>query len=181
MKGKMNNPRRAIMQPSSDTSLNDIFQTPPDSLSFGKARLHFVQIKPGDLPRGLVPAYHFRILLANGADVGHINFRVGDTEHVRISAGHIGYEIRQEFRGHRYAFEACRAIAPFVWSVYKAVTITCDPDNLASIRTIERLGARFIDEVAVPTRDPHFKHSRRKRRYEWKPDGLKAQREFHIL
>jgi tagatose 1,6-diphosphate aldolase len=50
------------------------------------------------------------------------------------------------------------------------VTITCDPDNLASIRTIERLGASFADEVPVPPHDPHFQRgSRSKRRYRWIP------------
>ena len=47
---------------------------------------------------GLVPYYHFRIIDVDGTDVGHINFRVGDTEHVRVSAGHIGFEIADVFR-----------------------------------------------------------------------------------
>jgi len=133
-------------------------------------RLHFVRVIPGEPPRDLVPAYHFRILVADGSDVGHINFRVGDTEHVRICAGHIGFEVREQFRGHGYAYEACLAIAPFVRSIYEAVTITCDPDNVASVRTIERLGASFTDEVQVPPHDPHYQRgSRRKRRYSWKP------------
>ena len=110
------------------------------------------RIVPGELSCGFVPYYHFRILVAQGAKVGHINFRVGDTEHVRLCGGHIGYEVSEAFRGHSYALQACRALAPFVRSFYEAVVITCDPDNLASMRTIERLGARFIDEVAVP---PH--------------------------
>jgi predicted acetyltransferase len=145
-------------------------QEPPEALSFGQVRLHFIRIVPGDPSRDFVPAYHFRILLGDGSDVGHINFRVGDTEHVRVSAGHIGFEICEEHRGHGYAFEACCAIAPFVRSVYDAVTITCDPDNLASRRTIERLGASFIDEVPVPQHDPHYQRgSRFKRRYRWTP------------
>jgi hypothetical protein len=38
------------------------------------------------------------------------------------------------------------------------------------MRTIERLGARFIDEVVVPPYDPHYQRgSRRKRRYRWTP------------
>jgi predicted acetyltransferase len=66
--------------------------------------------------------------------------------------------------------QACHAIAPFVRSIYRSVTITCDPDNLASRRTIERLGAKFVDEVAVPPHDPHYQRgSRIKRRYRWTP------------
>lgn len=143
---------------------------PPKNLSFGEVKLHFVRITPGDPARDFVPGYHFRILIADGSDVGHINFRVGDTAHVRICAGHIGFEIREPFRGHGYALQACRAIAPFVRSVSGSVTITCNPDNTASIRTIERLGASFVDEVPVPEHDPHYQRgARNKRRYRWTP------------
>ena len=148
----------------------ETFQAPPDTLCFGEVRLSFVRVIPGDPSRDFVPAYHFRILAADGSDVGHINFRIGDTEHVRVCAGHIGFQILEPFRGHGYAFQACRAIAPFVRSVYEAVTITCDPDNRASIRIIERLGASFTDEVPVPAHDPNFQRgSRSKRRYRWTP------------
>jgi len=124
---------------------------------------------PGDPARGLVPAYHFRILEAGGLDAGHINFRVGETRHVRLCAGHIGFAIHESFRGHHYALQACQAITPLVRLVYAAVTITCDPDNHASRRTIEQLGARFIDELEVPPDDPQYQEgSRRKRRYEWR-------------
>jgi predicted acetyltransferase len=143
---------------------------PPETLSSGDVLLRFVRVMPGEPSRGFVPFYNFRILAADGSDVGHINFRVGDTEHIRVSAGHIGYEILEPFRGHGYALQACRAIAPFVRSLYSAVTITCDPDNHASRRTIERLGASFIDEVSVPPNDPHYQRgSRLKRRYTWTP------------
>ena len=144
------------------------FLPAPPPLRTGVAVLRFVRVAAGDATRGLVPYYHFRILTAAGYDVGHINVRVGDTDHVRRYAGHLGFEIAPEHRGRRYALEACRAIAPLVRSIYEAVVITCDPDNLASRRTIERLGARFLDEVAVPPDDPHFRRgSRTKRRYRW--------------
>lgn len=102
--------------------------------------------------------------------MGHINFRVGDTEHVRVCAGHVGFEVSEAHRGHGYALQACRAIAPFVASLYETVTITCDPENQASRRIIEQLGASFVDEVPVPPHDPQYqKGSRWKRRYRWEP------------
>lgn len=150
--------------------IDELPLVPSQPLCSGEVTLCFVRTVPGEPIRGIVPYYHFRILLADGSDVGHINFRVGDTEHVRISAGHIGFEVLELFRGHRYALQACHAIAPFVRSVYQAVTITCDPDNLASRRTIERLGASFVDEVPLPPHDPQYQRgSRIKRRYTWTP------------
>ena len=148
----------------------DMLPVPPEALSSGEITLRFAQVVPGEPSRGFVPYFHFRILAADGSDAGHINFRVGDTEHVLVCAGHIGFEIAEAFRGRRYALQACHAIAPFVRSIYRSVTITCDPDNLASRRTIERLGAEFVDEVAVPPHDPHYQRgSRIKRRYRWTP------------
>ena len=148
----------------------DNLPVPPETLSSADVSLRFVKVVPGEPSKGFVPFYHFRIMTVGGIDVGHINFRIGDTEHVRICAGHIGFEIDESHRGHGYAFQACRALAPFVRSVYEAVIITCDPDNQASRRTIERLGASFMDEVAVPPNDPHYQGgSRRKRRYTWTP------------
>lgn len=143
---------------------------PPENLSFEKVTLRFAQVFPGDSSRGFVPKYHFRILIANGSDVGHINFKVGDTPHVLICAGHIGFGILEPFRGNRYALQACHAIAPFVRSVYRTVTITCDPENHASRRTIQLLGASFVDEVPVPPDDPHYQTgARRTLRYHWTP------------
>ncbi|HVR34584.1 MAG TPA: GNAT family N-acetyltransferase [Methylomirabilota bacterium] len=143
---------------------------PTGTLSSGEVTLRFVRVVPGELSRGFVPYYHFRILTAEGLEIGHINFRVGNTEHVRVCAGHIGCEIAEPFRGRGFASQACHAIAPFVRSICGTVTITCDPDNIASRRMIERLGAEFIDEVAVPSHDPHYQRgSRSKRRYRWTP------------
>ena len=139
-------------------------------LSSGRVSLRFSKIVPGDAERGFAPAYQFRILNEDGTDVGRINFRVGDSEHVRLIAGHIGYEIAEAWRGHGYALKACRAIAPLVRSSYESVIITSDPENVASVRTIEKLGAVFIDEVPIPPTDPHYlRGSRTKRRYRWKP------------
>jgi predicted acetyltransferase len=144
--------------------------TPPETRSSGEVTLRFARLVPGEPSRGFVPYYHFRISTPDSPDVGHINFRVGDTDHVRVCAGHIGFEIAERFRGHGYALEACRALAPFVCSVYGVVTITCNPDNLASLRTLERLGASFLDEVPVPPHDPHYQRgSRTKRRCRWTP------------
>jgi predicted acetyltransferase len=142
----------------------------PESLSHGEVRLRFDRMVPGEASRGFVPYYHFRILLANGDDAGHINFRVGDTEHVRLYAGHVGFEIKGPFRGRGLAGQACRALAPFIQRFYQAVTVTCDPDNAASRRTIEKLGARLIDEVPVPPSEPQYQRgSRAKLRFEWTP------------
>lgn len=148
----------------------DALLPPPGELRFGDVSLRLERTVPGDPARGFVPYYHFRVLDSGGNDVGHINFRVGDTDHIRNFVGHIGFRIEENARGHGYARQACNALAPLVRSLYESVLITCNVDNVASRRTIERLGATWIDEVSVPVGDstdaPAMKW---KRRYSWKP------------
>ncbi|MEM7601229.1 MAG: GNAT family N-acetyltransferase [Verrucomicrobiota bacterium] len=145
--------------------------TSPAFLSYEEVTIVFSGMTDGDDGRGFVPGYHFKILNADSKEVGHLNFRVGDTEHVRMAAGHIGFEVADQHRGNRYVFKACHAAAPWVSEVSGIVLISVDPDSVPSIRTIEKLGAAFLDEVDVPQGDPYFlKGSLRKRRYLWEPN-----------
>lgn len=151
------------------SSLETSLPKPPEYLALDCVTLRFSKVGPGEAARGFVPYYHYRIFV-DGVDVGHINLRVGDTEHVRLSAGHVGFEIAAPYRGHRYALYACRALAPFARSICPELILTCDPNNHASRRTIDLLGATFVDEVSVPLHDPHYlRGSRTKQRFQWKP------------
>lgn len=142
---------------------------PPMALHEGEVALGFTKIVY-PATRGLSPYYHFRIL-AGTKDVGHINLRVGESDHVRFVVGHVGYGIKQRHRGHRYALLACRALAPFARTVTPEVVLTCDPENHASRRTIERLVESDVaEEVSVPRHDPHYRSGARKKlRYRWIP------------
>ena len=104
------------------------------ALAHGEVSLSFGGIVPADGRPGIVPYYHFRILAADGTDVGRINLRVGESDHVNIIVGHVGYEIAEAYRGHGYALQACRAMAPFARTIYSAVIITSDPENFASVQ-----------------------------------------------
>lgn len=144
--------------------------SPPNRFQFADIELRFERITPGDLARGFSPGYHFRILDSSGNDAGHLNFRVGDSAHVRLAAGQLGFEIKEPFRGRGYASKACQAIEPWLAENWSTILITADPDNLPSLQTIKRIGAVYRDEVEVPLDDPHFaRGSRRKKRFDWAP------------
>ena len=148
----------------------EILEHVPEVLVGKRISLRYERTVPGDISRGLVPYYHFKLIRSDGTVVGHINFRVGETPHVRNAAGHIGFEILPEHRGQAYSLEACQTIAPFVRSHYSQVIITTDPTNEPSKRIIEQLGASFLGEVEVPINDPAYeKGARRKMRFEWRP------------
>lgn len=151
------------------TESPDLMPEAPEVLSGDHVKLRFDVIRPGDESKGHVPFYHFRIVNDDGTDVGHINLRIGDTDHVTFRAGHVGYEITPAYRGRGYAFHACKALASFIRSLRSEVLLTVDPLNLSSIRTIEKLGCTFLDEIAInPAEDAYKRGERLKRRYLWR-------------
>ena len=145
---------------------NDI----PGDLKSGPVCLRFEKVVSVDPGEKLVPFYHFKILNKDDVVVGHINFRVGNTNHVNMCAGHVGYGILENYRGNHYSYHACKALGPFIKQHYEHVILTADPSNQPSLRTFEKLGARFINETKVTSKDPAYMNGARlKRRYEWKP------------
>jgi tagatose 1,6-diphosphate aldolase len=123
---------------------------------------------PGDPARGWIPAYRFTMrLVGSDEEIGRIELRVGDTEPLHRYAGHIGYGVLEAYRGHRYAARACRLLLPLARRHgMRTLWITCNPDNLASRRTCELLGASLVEIVDVPEdTDMHQRGERQKCRY----------------
>lgn len=139
-----------------------------EELSSGPIHLKFDKIVSVEPKGELVPYFHFKIVDDNKVTVGHINFRVDETRHVLMCAGHIGYEVLPDFRGNRYSYYACKALVPFIKKYHDNVILTVDPVNLASSRIIEKLGAKFINKIQVPIDDPSYAGgARNKNRYKW--------------
>jgi tagatose 1,6-diphosphate aldolase len=142
------------------------------------ALLDFLQYAPGgrvngDLRRGQVPAYHFwmrwhdetgRLRMGGG-----IGIRIAHTFDIETYAGHVGYHVYPPARGRHFAERACRLLAPLLkWHGVNPVWITCNPDNAPSRRTCERLGARYIETVDLPTTHAFYaRGERQKCRYLW--------------
>ena len=125
------------------------------------ANLHGLTFTDGDLrlaPLSLephlvhrVPTYFFRMThTVTGEQLGRINLRTESTEHVVRYAGHIGFEVQPAHRGHHYAARALRLLLPLAQHLgIDPLSITCDPDNLASRSTCELAGARLLEIVDV--------------------------------
>jgi predicted acetyltransferase len=89
--------------------------------------------------------------VGTGEELGGINLRVGSGEHIERYAGHIGYHVQPEYRGHRFAARSIGLLVPLARRHgFDIVWITCDPDNAASKRTAELAGAKFVEIVDVP-------------------------------
>jgi tagatose 1,6-diphosphate aldolase len=114
------------------------------------------------------PTYRFEMVReADDAKLGLLDLRIGNTTDILVYAGHIGYRVHPPFRGHHFAARASRLVLPLAKRHgISDLWITCDPDNDASRRTCELLGAELVSTVAVPKSHPYFKAgSRAKCRY----------------
>ncbi len=124
----------------------------PGWLDDGDLALVLCEVYPGDERRGYVPAYRFKMTL-NGQkqEVGRIELRVGNSEHIVLYAGHIGYRVLPMYRGHHYAARSCTLLLPLArHHGLNPLWITCNPDNYASRRTCELAGATFVEIVDLP-------------------------------
>ncbi len=117
-------------------------------------KLVLIETNPGD--EKILPFYWWKIILKkSNLEVGKISLRIGNNYHSYFN-GNIGYEIDSEYQGNNYAFKACKlliAIAEYHKMDY--IHLSCDFDNIASIKTIEKLGAKFIEEI-IPSKDYVF-------------------------
>ena len=118
-----------------------------DILSDNEITLRVSQKYQGD--DELLPFYYYNICIGD-TPIGKISIRIGNNYHSYYN-GHIGYEINKEHRGNYCAYRACK----LVLQVAKAhnmgeLILTCDESNIASYKTIEKLGAEFIEIVKPP-------------------------------
>ncbi len=126
--------------------------------------------RPANPEKGYVPAYWFDISPPGTPEpVGRLDLRIGNTRHLTMYAGHIGYGVKEEHRGHHYAARACNLIKPVALDYgMKTLWITCNPDNIASRRTCEILGCELIEIVDLPEDTDMYRDGDRQRcRYKW--------------
>ncbi len=104
---------------------------------------------------GQVPGYHFWMRIANAPAAeriaGSVTLRIGNSADLEQLVGHIGYQVFPASRGHHYAERASRLVLPLAKAHgMDQLWITCNPDNIASRRTCQRLGAEMIEIIPVP-------------------------------
>lgn len=129
----------------------------PGPLKDQELELVLVETKQGD---GTIynATYYLFDMMVGGQRAGYIRLRVDDTWFIQTYQGHIGYAVEPEFRGHHYSERACRLILPLAKTHgLNTIWITCNPDNIASRRNIERLGATLVEVVKAPINSEYYK------------------------
>ncbi|MGN0688608.1 MAG: GNAT family N-acetyltransferase [Oscillospiraceae bacterium] len=99
----------------------------------------------------MIPFYYYDIIRkADSATVGKISVRIGNNFHSYYN-GHIGYEIFKEYRGNDYAYMASLIVLHVArFHGMDFIYLTCDKSNIASYKTIEKLGAELVEICDVP-------------------------------
>lgn len=118
-----------------------------DILNDGQITLKISQKFSGD--DELLPFYYYDIYVGDSV-AGKISIRIGSNYHSYYN-GNVGYEIDKEYRGNNYAYKACLLIMQVAVSHgMTELILTCDEDNIASYKTIEKLGANLIEIIKPP-------------------------------
>lgn len=128
-------------------------------------KLELLEYVTEDLPENFDP-YYIYLIIEDNEEIGRIVYREGE-DSSRYYDGHIGYHIDEEYRGHNYSYYACLLLKEFIDKDF--VYITCDPDNIASKKIIEKLGCEFIERKCIPSylKNVFSKDEKEKLIYRW--------------
>ncbi|MFA0567719.1 GNAT family N-acetyltransferase, partial [Vibrio gallaecicus] len=110
-----------------------------DSNAYLKKRIAYSEGK--ELPTGWAPISTY-FYIESGVIYGSIRLRHGSNEYIENVIGHIGYETRAQARGKGVATKMLRWVIDNI--VEHRVIITCDEDNVASSKVIEKCGGEYL-------------------------------------
>ncbi|HLM84541.1 MAG TPA: GNAT family N-acetyltransferase [Candidatus Bathyarchaeia archaeon] len=101
--------------------------------------------------KSCVPEYVFEIREVETDDkIGLINFRPILTSELEEYGGHIEYEVDEKFRGNNNAAKSCFLLFPLLKKLkINPVIVTCDPSNIASVKTCEKIGGKLISTKEI--------------------------------
>lgn len=140
-----------------------------DYLTDDEIDLRIEQKLAANEEKGYVPAYEYQITLHGLIEpIRRIGIRIGYNENI-LYGGNIGYFINEEYRGNHYAAKACK-IVNWVAEAHgmNKLIITCNPDNVPSKKTCERIGAKLKEIVDLPPHNEQYQEGERQKCiYEW--------------
>src|SRR5204862_3123108 len=102
------------------------------------------------LPDGYVPSVEFW-LEHDGLIAGCVRLRLGLTPDLENEGGHVGYDVRPSARRRGYGTALLRlAVIEAQALGVERTRVTCDEDNVGSIKVIERNGAVLTGSGVSP-------------------------------
>ena len=125
-----------------------------DELSNDEIKLILKSVDEPDKEKGTSLRYGFSIIhIQDNEDIGVVYFAPDNSDRQYLR-GHLSYGISPAYSGHNYAMKACKLLKPIIFMHnFDRVFVGAKYDNIASIRTIEKLGAQPITMDDIPDRD----------------------------
>ena len=122
-----------------------------NDLNDGEIKLVLKSHDQPDYEKGELPRYGFSIIhIRDDADIGVVYFAV-DTTRRQYLRGHLSYGVSPAYAGNNYAMKACKLVREVALAHgFHRLFIGSGYDNIASRRTIEKLGAIPITASDVP-------------------------------
>ena len=112
-----------------------------------------------DLPEGGVPCTAYWLLSGDRVLLGEVHIRHRLTPALENYGGHIGYMVRPGGRGKGHATRMLAfALEKAAAMGLEKVMLTCEPDNIASARVIQKNGGRLINEPVAAGCRPVFRY-----------------------
>jgi len=104
-----------------------------------------------DAEKGHAPRYGFSIIhIADNEEIGIVYFAV-DASRRQYQRGHLSYGVSPAYSGHNYAKKACELVKHVALAHgFTRLFIGSGYDNIASRKTIEKLGAAPVTEKDFP-------------------------------
>ena len=113
--------------------------------------LIFEEFVPANPNKKFVDCVTYNVVLhSTNKKIGHCSAKLGFNDTI-FYIGNIGYNIDENFRGNGYAGEAVTLLLEvFKKNGFKKIYITNIPENNASRRVCEKLGAKFLGSFEIP-------------------------------
>lgn len=135
--------------------------------------LVFSERKRVTAPDNNLFAYHFKMKnKKSGDEMGEINIKAGYNENIINYRGNIGFTVYKNYRGHHYSGRSCILLIPVIkFLKLNPIWITCNIDNHASRKNIEKIGAVYIETTTISETSPYFQYypvgARKKLKFKW--------------
>ncbi len=121
-------------------------------------KLNVAMTLGGSKSNGYVESIYFDIIETNSNKiVGYCDLRLGMNRELYY-LGQVGYHIYNEYRGNYFAYYACLSLFKIAKNKYMfdEILITCNPDNIASYKTLTKLNGTLKEIVDVPMDNPLY-------------------------